>query len=57
MNTSEEINFQLYVESVKQKKTPWNIFENLMQHLVSYLNANKLKYLNAILLTELTKNY
>ena len=53
----EEINFQLYVESVKQKKTPWNIFENLMKHLVSYLNANKLKYLNAILLTELTKNY
>ena len=57
MNTSEKINFQLYVESVKQKKTPWNIFENLMKHLVSYLNANKLKYLNAILLTELTKNY
>ena len=37
MNSSEEIDFQNYIDSVKQKKTPWDIFENLMKDL-SYSN-------------------
>ena len=56
MNSSEEIDFQNYIDSVKQKKTPWDIFENLMKDL-SYSNIYRLKRLNAILLTELTTNY
>ena len=56
MNSSEEINFQLYVESVKQRKNPWSIFENLMKDF-SYSDTNRLKDLNAILFAELTPNY
>ena len=55
-NNSEEINFQLYVDLVKQNKFPWNIFIDVMQDL-SYSDINKLRKLNAILLTELTMNY
>ena len=40
----------------KQKEIPWHVFENLMEDL-SYSDMNKLKYLNAILLTELTVYY
>ena len=32
-NNSEEINFQLYVDLVKQNKLQWNIFINFMQDL------------------------
>ena len=53
---TEEINVQIYVESVKQGKTPWNIFEHFMKDLC-YSNASRLKHLNAILLIELTSNY
>ena len=53
MNSSEEINFQTYVESAKQRKTPWNIFENFMKEL-TYSSIVKLKRFNAILLIELT---
>ena len=53
-NKSEEINFQQYVDSVKQKQIPWNIFINLLQDIS---NSDRLRKLNAILLTELTLNY
>ena len=52
-NNSEEINFQLYVDLVKQNKLHWNIFINVMQD-ISYSDINRLKILNAILLSELT---
>ena len=55
-NKSEEINFQQYVDSVKQKQIPWNIFINLLQD-ISNSDADRLRKLNAILLTELTMNY
>ena len=55
-NNSEEINFQHYVDAVKQNKIHWNIFEDLMQDL-SYSDIDRLRILNAILLTELTMNY
>ena len=50
---SEEINFQHYVDGVKQKKISWNFFIRSIQDL-SY---SELRNLNAILLTELTMNY
>ena len=56
MNSSEEINFQSYIDSVKQWKTPWKIFENFMKDL-TYSNFDKLSQLNTILLTELTRNF
>ena len=52
-NKSEEINFQQYVDSVKQKQIPRNIFINLLQD-ISNSDADRLRKLNAILLTELT---
>ena len=55
MNFPEEVDFQTYIESVKQRKTPWNIFENVMKD-VSYKDLGRLEYLNAILLNELTLN-
>ena len=56
MNSSEQINFQSYIDSVKQRKTPWKIFENFMKDL-TYSNIDMLSQLNTILLTELTINY
>ena len=55
-NNSEEINFQHYVDGVKQKKLPWNFFIDLIQDL-SYSDIKRLRTLNAILLMELTMNY
>ena len=55
-NNSEEINFQHYVDGVKQKKLSWNFFIDFVQDL-SYSDINRLRKLNAILLTELTMNY
>ena len=52
---SEEIDFQNYVDSVKQKKTTWNIFESLIKDFI-YSDIKRLKLINAILLTELTPN-
>ena len=52
----KEINFQHYVDLVKQNKLHWNIFIDLLQDL-SYSDTGKLRYLNAILLAELTLNY
>ena len=56
MNTSEEINFQTYVDLVKQKTITWNVFEDLLK-AVAYSSIPRLKLLNAILLVELTTNY
>ena len=56
MNSSEEINFQSYIDSVKLWKTPWKIFENFMKDL-TYSNIDKLSQLNTILLAELTMNF
>ena len=53
---SEEINFQRFVDGVKQKEISWKFFTELMQDL-SYSDINKLRNLNAILLIELTMNY
>ena len=50
---------QYYVDTVKlvkQKEIPWHVFAKLMQEL-SYSDVNRLKYLNAILLTELTVSH
>ena len=47
---SEEINFQFFVDEVKQKKMSWNFFINSMQDQ-SYSDINKLRHL-----TELTMN-
>ena len=41
---------------VKQKTIAWPVFVKLMEDL-SYSDVNKLKYINAILLTELTVSY
>ena len=32
-DSSEEINFQHYIDAVKQKRMEWNIFIDLMQDL------------------------
>ena len=55
-NNSEEINFQHYVDLVKQNKLRWNTFIDVLQDL-SYSDMGRLRKLNAILLTELTTNY
>ena len=55
-NNSEEINFQYYVNLVKQNKLRWNTFIDVLQDL-SYSDMDRLRKLNAILLTELTMNY
>ena len=49
--TSQDFNFQYYVDTVKQKKIPWSVFVNFMEDL-SFSDVKRLKYLNAILLTE-----
>ena len=56
MNFPEEVNFQTYIELVKQHKMPWNVFENVMKD-ISYTDKDRLKHLNAILLHELTPNF
>ena len=53
MASNQGFNFQYYVNSVKEKEIPWHVFEKLMEDF-SYSDVNRLKCLNAILLTELT---
>ena len=53
---AEEINFQYFVGLVKQNKLSWNTFIDVLQDL-SNSDLDRLKNLNAILLTELTMNY
>ena len=55
-NNSEEINFQHYVDALKQKTIPWHIFKDFMEDL-SYSDRDRLRILNAILLNEMTMNY
>ena len=55
-HTSQDFNFQYYVDRVKQKEMHWHVFVKLMEDL-SYSDVQRLKYLNAILLTELTVSY
>ena len=55
-NNSKEINFQHYVDGVKEKKITWNFFTDLMEDL-TYCDIERLRTLNAILLMELTMNY
>ena len=55
-HTSQNFKFQYYVDMVKQKEMAWHVFVNLMEDL-SYTDVNRLKYLNAILLTELTVSF
>ena len=54
-NNSEEINFQLFIDGMKQKKITWNFFIDLIQNL-SHSDIDKLRNLNKILLMELTMN-
>ena len=56
MNNSEEIDFQNYIDEVKQKKLPWNFFIDLIQDFCDS-DINRLRKLNAILLMELTINH
>ena len=55
-NMNEEINFQTYVNEVKHGKIRWKIFVNFMKDL-SYSDRDRLRRLNAILVTELTMNF
>ena len=55
-HTSQNFKFQYYVDMAKQKEISWHFFVNLMEDL-SYSDVNRLKYLNTILLTELTVSY
>ena len=55
-NNPGEINFQYFVGLVKQNKLSWNTFIDVLQDS-SYSDFDRLKNLNAILLTELTMNY
>ena len=55
-NNSEEINFQHYVDSVKQKRIDWNLFVDVMQDF-SYSDMGRLRHLNAVLVNELTMDY
>ena len=56
MNTSEEIDFQSYVDSLKQNQIPWEMFEKVLKD-ISYSDIARLKSLNEILLNELTMNF
>ena len=55
-NDSEEIDFQLFVDGMKQKKISWDFFVEFVQSF-SYSTIDRLNNLNAILLGELTMNY
>ena len=55
-NNSEEINFQNYIDGVKQKEISWKFFVDFIQDL-SYSDKNRLRILNAMLLKELTMNF
>ena len=54
-NNSEEINFQNYIDGVKQKEISWKFFVDFIQDL-SYSDNTRLRILNAMLLKELTIN-
>ena len=51
-DSEDAVNFQYYVDIVKQKKMHWDVFLKLMEDL-SHSDIERLNQLNAILLTEL----
>ena len=54
--SSQDFNFQYYVDKAKQKEIAWHVFVKLIKDF-SYSDISKLKYVNAILLTKLTDSY
>ena len=52
-HTSQDFDFQYYVDMVKQNEIAWHVFKKLMKDS-SYSDVNRLKYFNAILLNELS---
>ena len=40
-HTSQDLSFQYYIDTVKQKKIPWNVFAKFMEDL-SYSDVNRL---------------
>ena len=55
-NSYEQIDFQQYVDGVKQQEISWKFFTALMKDL-AHRDIKNLRILNAILLTELTIDY
>ena len=55
-HTSQDFNFQYYVDMAKQKEIAWHVFVKLIKDF-SYSDISKLKYVNAILLIKLTDSY
>ena len=51
-----EISFELHIDALREQKIPWNTFVELLEEIF-YSDMDKLKYLNALILTELTKSY
>ena len=48
--------FQLHVDALKNQKIPWNTFVQFMEEFF-FSDMEKLKYLNAMILKELTISY
>ena len=51
-----EISFELHIDALREQKIPWNTFVELLEEIF-YSDMDKLKYLNALILTELTKSH
>ena len=49
----KEISFQPYIDSIKERKLPWNIFEQLVDDLSDTDDMERIKNLNKILMNEL----
>ena len=48
--------YQLHINAIKEQKMPWNSFVELMEDIF-YSDMDRLKLLNALILTELTISY
>ena len=55
-NNHHEISFQLHIDALREQKISWNTFVKLMEEFF-FLDMDRLKYLNALILTELTISY
>ena len=51
-----EISFQLHIDALREQKIPWNTFVKMLEEIF-HSDMDKLKYLNALILTELTISY
>ena len=51
-----EISFQFYIDALKDQKIPWNTFVQFIEEFF-FSDIEKLKYLNAMILKELTLSY